>query len=104
MFSPEKPRYMTRGINKEVLPELQVAMWQSIDTMRQAWGTLDYLQVFKFENLSNEVLAVRHEQEEPEKVIVFYVPFKEEYRKILTETVFVIDDIDHCTMLFAKEY
>ena len=104
MFNPETPRYITQGINEGMPPELQAAMWQSIETMRQAWETLDYLQVFTFENLSDSVLAVRHEQEQPAKVTVIYVPFQEEYRKILAEKVFVIDDTDHCTMLFAKEY
>lgn len=104
MFNPQTPRYVTRGIDEEMPPELQIAMWQSINTMRRAWKKLDYLQVFKFENLSDSVLAVRHEQERPARFAVFYVPFQEEYRKILSEKVFVIDDTDHCTMLFAKEY
>jgi len=65
---------------------------------------LDYLQVFTFKKVSDTVLEIRYEQEQPEEVRIHYTGYKDEYRNFLDEKVFVIDDGDHSTMLFAYEY
>ena len=46
------------------------------------------------------VLRILHEQEMPEGQIEYYLPYEFEGE----QTVFVIDDIDHVTMLLASEY
>ena len=43
MFEPSKPRYLTRGVNESILPELGIFMWAMIDNMPEP---KDYLQVF----------------------------------------------------------
>lgn len=65
---------------------------------------MDYLQVFKFEKVSDSTLAIWHTQEVPERKTVIYSEYKSDFEKILNETVYVIDDGDHSTMLFATEY
>lgn len=103
MFRPET-RYVTKGIAERVPPELAAALWLFIDTQRSLRVKLDYLQVFKLEKISEEVLVIRHEQENPARINVHYMGYKAEYADILKETIFVIDDGDHSTMLFGYEY
>ena len=47
---------------------------------------------------------MRQTQENPNFDITHYTNYKKEYEEILNEKIFVIDDGDHSTMLFAKEY
>ena len=100
----QSTRYMTKGISERMPSEVVAAIWNSIDLQRQSQAEMDYLQVFKFENLKDSVLAIRHTQEQPERCSVVYLTYKKEYEKILNETVFVIDDGDHSTILFGYEY
>lgn len=103
MFQADK-RYMTCGIQQRLPPHLIAMLWLCIDLRLQSKEKLDYLQVFKFEKISNEVLAIRHEQEKPARLYVHYTGYKDEYADFLNETIFVIDDKDHSTMLFGYEY
>lgn len=96
----ENSRYLTRGIDENIIPELQLCMWHMIDIMTI---DKDYLQVF---NLSKKVIDgitvqhIEHSQEVP--------PFSQDIDLIIDEPVeckiYVIDDGDHSTMLFAEEY
>ena len=104
MFDPES-RYITRGINDELPVDIQVLLWLAIDSVRVATDdTLDYLQVFTFKKAGDDMLSIKHEQEQPPRVRVHHTKYKEEYRNFLNEKVFIIDDGDHSTMLFASEY
>lgn len=103
MFQPET-RYVTKGIAERVPPELATALWLFLDMQIGIGAKMDYLQVFKLEKLSEEVLAIRHEQEDPKRINVHYMGYKVEYADLLQETIFVIDDGDHSTMLFGYEY
>ena len=77
MFDKET-RYVTGGIDERVPQELQCLIWASIEArIFFADGKIDYLQVFTFKKLDEE---------------------------ILNEKIYVIDDGDHSTMLFAYEY
>ena len=94
------PRYLTRGISEGLQPELQLLLWTMIDHME---GEKDYLQVFDLSPASDDgimIQHIRHHQEQPE--------FSEEIDVLLVEPIeakiFVIDDGDHSTMLFAEEY
>ena len=100
MFNPAT-RYITRGIDTNLPKELLLLLWHSIDEMQ---GKIDYLQVFTFEACGSDLLAIHHKQEKPKKEKVLYVPMTKEYNPILTQTIFVIDDGDHSTMLFSYEY
>jgi len=96
-------RLVTRGILEQLPTEILVQLWTSIDIQKNAGLEMDYLQVFKFEKV-NSVLAIWHTQEVPERKTVIYSEYKSDFEKILNETVYVIDDGDHSTMLFATEY
>lgn len=97
-------RYTTCGIATEMPLKLQEFLWQSIDDWQAEGLTLDYLQVFKFEKISTDLYAIRHTQEQPERSKVFYVGKDFGAESVEGKTVFVIDDGDHSTMLFASEY
>lgn len=96
----DKARYLTRGIQEEVDPILQLFMWKLIDKFQKEQDIpQDYLQVFKIKKL-DEGIKIIHSQEEPD--------YKQEYNfdfSIDRNTkVYVIDDGDHSTMLLAEEY
>ena len=97
-------RYTTSGIATEMPPSLQAFLWQSIDDWNADGLPLDYLQVFKFKKVADGLYAIEHTQEEPERTIVYYVGGDLEVESVVGKTVFVIDDGDHSTMLFASEY
>lgn len=97
-------RYTTRGIATEMPLELQEFLWQSIDDWNAEDFPLDYLQVFKFKKVADGLYAIEHTQEEPERTIVYYVGNELGVESVVGKTVFVIDDGDHSTMLFASEY
>ena len=104
MFEREK-RYVTCGIDERVPQDLQRLIWTSVDArVLFANEKIDYLQVFTFKKIDGEILALHHEQEEPPILNVHYTQNREEYNSILEEKIFVIDDGDHSTMLFAYEY
>lgn len=97
------PKYLTKGIAAELPLALQLYLWQMIsDLSRQM--PLDYLQVFRLENISingQSFQQITHSQELP--------PYKNTVTiRILNPVgnrkVFCIDDETHSTMLFAEEY
>ena len=91
------PRFITKGVSENVSFELQMFMWNCIDTMQ---SSKDYFQVFKCTE-NNGKHKIIHIQEEPD--------YKKEYL-INSDTpfyvgkIFVIDDESHSTMLLAEEY
>ena len=104
MFEPQN-RYVTCGIDERLPQELQHLIWTSVDMrVLLANEKIDYLQVFTFKKIDGEVLAVHHEQEQPPILNVHYTNYRPEYEEILHEKIYVIDDGDHSTMLFAYEY
>ena len=104
MFEREK-RYITCGIDQRLPQDLQRLIWTSVDArILFSDEKIDYLQVFTFKKIDDEILAVHHEQEQPPLLNVNYTNYRPEYEEILHEKIFVIDDGDHSTMLFAYEY
>ena len=104
MFEPQN-RYVTCGIDERLPQELQRLIWTSVDMrVLLANEKIDYLQVFTFKKIDGEILALHHEQEQPPMLNVHYTNYRPEYEEILHEEIFVIDDGDHSTMLFAYEY
>ena len=96
-------RYMTIGIQSEILLEIQLFMWNCIDELKEKGQELDYLQVFKLKVIKNTERfnqEIIHSQEVP--------PYKKHYlveaNKPFDAKVFVIDDKTHSTMLLAEEY
>jgi hypothetical protein len=104
MFEREK-RYITCGIDQRLPQDLQRLIWTSVDArILFSNEKIDYLQVFTFKKIDEEILSLHHEQEEPPLLNVHYTNYRPEYDDILNEKIFVIDDGDHSTMLFAYEY
>ncbi|MBE6861177.1 MAG: hypothetical protein E7499_07885 [Ruminococcus sp.] len=89
-------RYLTKGVQLEIPPELQIFMWECIDRMPES---KDYLQVFNLEDLEG-VQRISHSSEEPEYKMEYLMPSEAP----ITQKVYVIDDGDHSTMLLAEEY
>ena len=104
MFNQEN-RYITCGIDGNLPIELQQYLWMCVD-LQTAYNEeiVDYLQVFTFEKVGTDILAITQSQEKPSQKTIHYTGYKPEYDKIIDEKIFVIDDGDHSTMLFAHEY
>lgn len=106
MFNPTA-RYQTRGIATDLPAELIAQMWLSLDTQLMFGKILDYMQIFRTLKIDDSIMAIQHEQEingEMQTLTVIYLDYKPEYDKIIGKTVYIIDDGDHSTMLFAYEY
>lgn len=90
---------MTRGIAKALPPALVKVFWGMIDELPEE---RDYLQIFEF-YVSDGRQMLRFSAEEPahseEYIFPYNLPFYLRNHKI-----YVIDDGDHSTMLFAEEY
>ena len=89
-------RYATAQICEKVPPLLQAFMWMCIDSLE---GEADYLQVFE---LSEEqgLQKIVHMQEVPEYRQAYLVASTNP----LSGKIFVINDDEYATMLFAEEY
>jgi len=96
-------RYVTRGISEELPLELQMVLWSVIDDHVKTAKTVDYLQIFQMsQNGMN--LEITHKQEEPKYNRTYIYPMKESYLDIVNRKIYVIDDVDHSTMLWSNEY
>ena len=92
----QNKRFLTRGVQAEIPIELQLFLWNCIDNLPEE---RDYFQVFALKEIDGKQ-HIHHFSEQPE--------YSEEYQisteKPITAKVYVIDDIDHSTMLLAEEY
>ena len=90
-------RYLTRGVQAEIPFELQFFMWYLVSNLPEP---KDYLQVFRLSVSNKETQRIIHEQEIPAYSREYIV----QTDNPVQAKVYVIDDIDHCTMLLAEEY
>lgn len=104
MYKFNGTKYMTRGIQAEIPFELQTIIWFMIEDNIKQGLKMDYLQVFTlspFYKDGNTYQKIIHNQEVPrrkkEKVLNVF-------EKAISAKIFVIDDVDHITMLLAEEY
>ena len=92
----QNKRFLTRGVQAEIPVELQLFVWHCIDNLPEE---RDYFQVFALKEIDGKQ-HIHHFSEQPE--------YSKEYQisteKPITAKVYVIDDIDHSTMLLAEEY
>ena len=92
----QNKRFLTKGVQAEIPIELQLFLWNCIDNLPEE---RDYFQVFALKEIDGKQ-HIHHFSEQPE--------YCKEYRisteKPITAKVYVIDDIDHSTMLLAEEY
>ena len=89
-------RYLSRGVNDTIPIELQLFMWGCIDQLPEE---RDYLQVFELSPIGN-MQRITHRSEQPEYHKVYLLPSE----KPITEKIYVIDDLDHSTMILATDY
>ena len=97
-------RYITRGINEQVPVNLQMLLWDKVDRVVSSTLPADYLQMFTFEKTKENKLLIYHKQEQPMLEASFEIPLNSQNEKLIGKKVYIIDDIDHSTMLFADEY
>jgi len=104
VYKFDRNRYITKRIEEELPAVLLIYLWNLIDERRNNKKVpMDYLQIFelrteKIGNEENLIITLRQE-----------VPLYEEVHSIthfttVTGRIYVIDDIDHVTMLWAEEY
>lgn len=96
-------KYITSGIEAEIPLAIQIMMFESLALMKRKAGELDRLQVFRLTTTEKDgtfLLNIRHEQEIPEASMDYFMPVDE----AVNAKVYIIDDVDHVTMLLAEEY
>ena len=76
--------------------ELQLFLWNCIDQLPEE---RDYFQVFKLD-VCNGKQHIHHFSEQPE----YSKEYTIDLANPVNQKVYVIDDIDHSTMLLAEEY
>ena len=92
----QNKRFLTRGVQAELPVELQLFLWNCIDQLPQE---RDYFQVFKLD-VCNGKQHIHHFSEQPE----YSKEYTIDLANPVNQKVYVIDDIDHSTMLLAEEY
>lgn len=94
-----KPKFETRGINEGLCVDYKIFMWNLINRLSEEME-LDYLQVFEF-SIEDGMQKIIHRQEVPEYEKSYTMP---KVNEGIEGKVFVIDDGNYCTMLWADEY
>ena len=93
-------RLITQGVADTIPLEIQMFLWSLLDELIAMSVEIDYLQVFEFSG-ENDIQTIIHRQEEPPYQTVY------QFGKVnhpLCKKIYVIDDIEHCTMLLSDEY
>lgn len=102
MVEQRKPRYVTRAINEELNIEIQILLWEMLDSIAiKRKDNMDYLQVFEIVNSGNK-LKIINRQEQPamrEEIVI-----EQGSIVIGNVTVWIIDEKDKQTMLFPSDY
>lgn len=97
MFEPEKKRYLTRGVDEIIPPEIQLFLWTAIDNMP---APKDYLQVFELTKNGN-MQCILHKSEQPAYEMTYILTTIE---NAINAKIYCIDSEEYCTMLLAEEY
>ena len=92
----DNQRFLTRGVDAEIPPELQLFLWSCIDRLPEE---RDYFQVFKLEPMG-EMQRISHTSEQPEYHMEYIIPTE----KPISAKLYVIDSEEYSTMLLAEEY
>lgn len=97
------PKFKTSGVDHYVPEEVQLAIWSYIESRRDHKIPLDYFQAFNLKPSKKDgvkVQLIECHQEVPEHRDELSVICEEP----IYEKLFLIDDVDHVTLLLAKEY
>ena len=94
-------RLITRGVADTIPVGVQIFLWSLLDELVAKMAEEpDYLQVFEFSG-DNGNQTIIHRQENPTYQAVY------QFDKVgnpLQHKIYVIDDIEHSTMMLAEEY
>ncbi len=102
-----KERYATKGIAQKLPMMLQIFLWNCIEKRVNLDEKMDYLQVFKVQNICDpdvpgkRVTKITHSQEVPEYENTYFL---RDGSLPVEGTIFVIDDGSVVTILWADEY
>lgn len=80
MFESNR-RYITCGVQQEIPLELQLFMWNCIETLKEQGKDLDYLQVFELKSEGGEGISlqsIEHRQEVPAYIKTYLVPCEDQ--------------------------
>lgn len=91
----KNPLYLTRGVQERIPLLIQLFLWNLIDKLDEP---KDYIQFF-YLSVENGRQKIVHKQERPEYCREYLLEIAQ-----VTETVFVVDDGVHTTMLLGEEY
>lgn len=98
-------KYITAGVNAELPSELVRYIWKMVESKKNEKDfEMDYLQVFTMKPIAvdgEKMQEITHMQEQP---IEYEKTYHISTNTIITEKVYVIDDVSHVTMLLAREY
>lgn len=97
MFEPNKPRYLTKGVDNTIPLDVQLCMWNIIDELPEI---RDYLQVFQL-SVSEEMQMIHHTSEQ---LLIDATYTMITFARPVTAKVYIIDSGEYCTMLLAEEY
>lgn len=92
----DNSRYLTCGVDSTIPLELQLVLWECIESMP---APKDYLQVFELKPVGS-LQSITHSSEEPKFKMEYVIPMENP----IAEKLYIIDDGDHSTMLLASEY
>ncbi len=106
-FSPST-RYITSGIHSQIPPSLILKLWAVLDGFLATQVVKDYLQVFNL-TITPTDLELEHFQEEPNyrQTLMLGSQLRTELVGMNPSNkikIYLIDDVDHSTMLLAEEY
>ena len=103
-YTFSESRYVTSDVADNFPIELQAALFSAIEQMREkVSGQLDYLQIFEIVTEvkgQKKFLHIYHMQECPEAKLEYFIPTDVE----VNGRAYMIDDVDHITLLLAEEY
>lgn len=103
MAEQRKQRYVTKAINEELNIEIQVLLWELLDSIEvKRKDKMDYLQVFEIVNQGDNIKIINR-QEQPTMTEELMI-MKQGSMNIEDTIVWIIDDLEYRTMLFPKDY
>lgn len=103
MAEQRKQRYVTKAVNEELNIEIQVLLWELLDSIAvKRKDKMDYLQVFEIVIDGNNIKIInRQEQPAMKEELAIMEQGSMGIEDII---VWIIDDLEYQTMLFPKDY
>ena len=98
-----KNRYVTKGVQLELPPEMQIILWSMVDENIKKGLPMDYLQIFELKPVyldDIKMQEISHKQEQPRRTNTFAF----ETDNPISAKIFIIDSIEYSTMMFNYEY